>query len=316
MKIKSLTLTSFLFTFAFALITVKVDANSFQVITIKESLQDTIKDKTKTNGGEWTSKIITQDGDRKVVIETTNGEITSLEINSKKIPKEDYNQYNDILEKHNSPKGSKSKPIKNFDFSFDDFQIPSFNKRGDSSRVFQFKMQDMDSIFGGSGFKMDDDGALELRLNQLFNNPMGDSIFSKMFERNKSFGDGISPEDLEGFFNSKRPLKMEMDEFGLTPNQIQENKKGGSLKENTKTKNLEQLLGEQLNKDGLLTANKENKVELSGKYLRINGKKMPQVTFEKFKSLFEIETGMPLNEATTLSFMMEGKTAERNFKAF
>jgi hypothetical protein len=137
-----------------------------------------------------------------------------------------------------------------------------------------------------------------------------------MFDRNKGLSDGTLPEGFEELFNFSRPLKIETDEFGHIPKQLPDNNKGGSWKNNTINKNLEQLLGEQLNKDGLLATEKENKIELSGKYLRINGQKMPQITFEKFKSLFEIETGMPLNDETILSFKMDGKLSKRQFKAF
>lgn len=293
-----------------------VNAASFQKITIMEIVQDTIIDKFKSNPTEWTSKITSQEGDKKVEIETRNGEVTNLQINGITIPKEEYGEYDDIIRKNTKMNGLKSRPLNGSDFPFGSFGMQNFKSFGDSSKVFKFRIQDIDSIFGESGFKMGEGGNFELKLNQLFNNPMGDSIFSKMFDRTNGLGEGSMPEGFEGLFNFSRPLRMEMDENGLSPKQQFDNNRGGIWKDNGKSKNLEQLLGEQLNKDGLLTPEKENKIELNGKYLRINGQKMPQVTFEKYKSLFEIETGMPLNQATTLAFKMIGKSAERQFKAF
>ncbi|MBK8110645.1 MAG: hypothetical protein IPK46_10110 [Saprospiraceae bacterium] len=48
-------------------------------------------------------------------------------------------------------------------------------------------------------------------------------------------------------------------------------------------KNLEQLIGSQLNRDGFLIAGKNNKIELSGKNLKINGEKQPSNIWNKYK---------------------------------
>jgi hypothetical protein len=42
-----------------------------------------------------------------------------------------------------------------------------------------------------------------------------------------------------------------------------------------------------LNKDGLLIPGQENKVELTGKHLKINGEKQPTNIYQKYKRIFE-----------------------------
>ena len=72
-----------------------------------------------------------------------------------------------------------------------------------------------------------------------------------------------------------------------------------------------------MNKDGYLLPDKENSVKLTGKYLKINSEKIPQVIFEKYKRLFEEETGIPLSDKNVIEFKMEGKpTSGRKYRAF
>ena len=81
-------------------------------------------------------------------------------------------------------------------------------------------------------------------------------------------------------------------------------------------RNLEELIGSQLNKDGFLIPNKENKVILSGKYLKINGEKQPSNIWNKYKSLFEEETGVPLSKKSKLEFSIIGKDYGKRYQAF
>ncbi len=62
--------------------------------------------------------------------------------------------------------------------------------------------------------------------------------------------------------------------------------------------------------------NEQHNIELSGKNLKINGEKQPSNIWNKYKDLFEQETGMPLSKDTKLVFEIEGKTSNRKFKSF
>jgi len=75
-------------------------------------------------------------------------------------------------------------------------------------------------------------------------------------------------------------------------------------------------LGAALNSDGLLKPHKSNKVELSGKRLKINGEKMPSGLFEKYKSIYEQATGALLTRKSKIEFEVVGKSSKRKVRSF
>jgi len=76
------------------------------------------------------------------------------------------------------------------------------------------------------------------------------------------------------------------------------------------------VLGSQLNKDGLLLPQKENKIELTGKYLKINGEKQPSNIWNKYKRIFEEESGTTLEKNSRITFHFLGKESKRTYKAY
>jgi hypothetical protein len=98
--------------------------------------------------------------------------------------------------------------------------------------------------------------------------------------------------------------------------QDEENLLGLDMMHDLKDDNLETLIGKQLNRDGFLIAGKKNKIELSGKYLKINGEKQPYNIWNKYKYLAERELGLPLNKDSKLSFEIEGVETKRKYKSF
>ena len=75
-------------------------------------------------------------------------------------------------------------------------------------------------------------------------------------------------------------------------------------------------IGNALNRDGLLKEYKNNKIELSGKHLKINGEKMPKALFNKYKNIYQEETGAPLTKKSKMIFDVEGKPSKRKVRAF
>lgn len=53
-------------------------------------------------------------------------------------------------------------------------------------------------------------------------------------------------------------------------------------------------------KDNLLQTEDINQIEITGKDLKVNGKKQPQTTFEKYRDLFELSQGHALTPDSTL----------------
>jgi beta-lactamase regulating signal transducer with metallopeptidase domain len=81
-------------------------------------------------------------------------------------------------------------------------------------------------------------------------------------------------------------------------------------------KNFSDVIGKTLNKDGLLIPDKDNKVELTGKYLKINGDKQPENIFQKYKRTFEEVSGTTLEKNSKLQFNFIGKESNRKLRVF
>jgi hypothetical protein len=83
-----------------------------------------------------------------------------------------------------------------------------------------------------------------------------------------------------------------------------------------RTNNFSDALGNALNKDGLLIPGQENKVELSGKHLKINGEKQPNNIYQKYKRIFEEASGSTLEKNSKLQFNFLGKESKRKFRVY
>jgi hypothetical protein len=80
--------------------------------------------------------------------------------------------------------------------------------------------------------------------------------------------------------------------------------------------NFSDAIGNALNRDGLLIPNQSNKVELTGKHLKINGEKQPNNIYQKYRRIFEEESGTTLEKNSKLQFSFEGKEAKRKYKVY
>ncbi len=95
-----------------------------------------------------------------------------------------------------------------------------------------------------------------------------------------------------------------------------ENDANSLSKTSGKDADLTGILGTALNDDGMLLPNENNKVELTGKYLKINGERQPNNIFQKYKRILEEESGIELNKNSKLQFNIEGKTPKRRYRTF
>ena len=79
-------------------------------------------------------------------------------------------------------------------------------------------------------------------------------------------------------------------------------------------KSISDKIAYKLNKDGLLEVDQSNKIELSGKHLKINGDKQPKNIFSKYKRYYEEIMGMELTKGSKIEFEAKGKSqAIRSF---
>lgn len=291
-----------------------------------QSKKDTIPNRWEENA----TTIFQKDG-KTIEIEKNNGEITKLKIDGKEIPKNEYGSYQEEIESIND--------IYEFDFDeniFKGFDEDNFSKSfgllfdGENWREFggNFeqlmdkdlfkKLEDMEHMrFDFKGLeglkeleKLGDLRGLEQlreleglgnlkdmeKLEDLFKE-MGitiDTTFNGMNFKFRDF-DGFNGFD---FFN---------DEDIIILDDKDSNRRSGTVVDK---------IGEMLNKDGLLKEYKSNKIEITGKHLKINGEKMPNALFEKYKSIYQESTGAPLTKKSKMVFDVEGKPSKRRVKTF
>ncbi len=279
------------------------------------SFTDTLPTKGLTS-----TKIIQKNNDQEVEIELQDGEVTTLKIDGKVIPKDKYGEHKDKLDNIRSDKSgfyfgnghSLAPPnmdIKRFENELGESFIMSF---GDAHK--------------GIGHRID----------SLVNIIIGDSTFAYSFGHRfphnreqrrfdiQGFPEGFNFEDFDRLesFSFPQNFEFNIQELGDNTRDLEiqieglRKRKNDGFGWNKEENKLEDIIGSQLNKDGFLLPNKENTVLLTGKYLKINGEKQPNNIWNKYKSLFENETGVPLHKKSRLEFSIIGKQSNKRYKAF
>ena len=244
-----------------------------------------------------------QTNDKSVKLSMENGVITNLEIDGKKIDEADYNKYSDIISEVSPKSGSKG------------------------NNQFFFFGDDDDRNFGFGNFKMYRDSISKQLDNDFFrgfqslgeldiDRIMGE--FSKQFE-NLDFGRQADSMWLQmkepGGFSFNFTFPDNRDFRGNNGLWIDEMDKEATA-DTPKDANLTEILGNALNNDGMLLPEQMNKVELTGKYLKINGEKQPNNLFEKYKRILEETSGIELNKNSKLKFDIAGKTPKKRYRSF
>ncbi len=83
-----------------------------------------------------------------------------------------------------------------------------------------------------------------------------------------------------------------------------------------KSRTVEDKIGYELRKDRLISTGEVSEVELSGKHMKINGEKQPTNIWNKYKEIFEEESGFVLSSDSKLKFKVEGKKTMKKSSAF
>ena len=281
------------------------------------TLQDTIP---KTKKREAIS-ILKSDGDKEIELKMENGSITKLKIDGEIIPPEKYDEHRILIDE--------LRPRERSMLHFGDKDVhikigDNFPGEGDQWEQFSFSFPDkefgmhLDSM--ASLFEIDRDSFLVNKRNFNFKfDTLGKMKFPEFdfpdlgaFNfKLPDFPDNFDFPDMD--FNIDVP---DMDNLKELYRLDEDRKLDWIAGDGHDDRNFEQLIGSQLNRDGFLIANKENKIELSGKSLKINGEKQASNIWNKYKNLFERETGLPLTKETKLIFNVMGKEAKRKYKSF
>lgn len=256
----------------------------------------------------------TDDKDVKLSIE--NGEVKELIIDGKKIDEKDFDKYEDIIAEVKPEKSPKANSFFFFDndgskgsFRFD------FRNRSDFDSMFNNMDENLFMPFGfDKGNQRDMMDQLKKQMESMkfdFN-----FDFPENFEWNKrEFGMPEIDElmkrlEKKGFQFEGGPqmfnFDFDVDEDGFD----------ATSEWKSKESNVNEILGDALNRDGFLIPGKENKVELTGKYLKINGEKQPTNIWNKYKRIVEDVYGTELSKNSKLVFSITGKEPKRKYRIF
>ena len=81
-----------------------------------------------------------------------------------------------------------------------------------------------------------------------------------------------------------------------------------------KENRISDIILEELNEDELLIPNEKNKVELSGKHLKINGDKQPKNIWDKYKRLYERNTGLELHKKNKIEIEVDADSSKEDIE--
>ena len=261
--------------------------------------------------------IVKKTNDQDVKLSMENGKVTQLEVDGKKIPEEDFHLYEDIIA-DNQPKSMQSGNAQMFFFG-NDGDMPFNMNFGRSLNI--------DSIFGS--IDMDRLGMGQGRLEEQMK-MLQDQLGKMNFDFNGldsmgfDFRSFVMPDMQSEDFNNQMDLRFFdlgdtpsfFDMEGEYPDQRQEDMPNGDFGIEKPSSNFTEAIGNTLNRDGLLIPGQDNKVELTGKYLKINGEKQPSNIWHKYKRIFEEQSGSQLQKSSKLVFNIEGKVAKRKYKVY
>ncbi len=249
----------------------------------------------------------TNDQDMKISME--NGKVTHLEIDGKVIDEKDYDQYKDIISEVR-PNQLDSKQGNKLFFG-----------NGGEGTPFEFHFgngTDLDSIFGEMGFMNMDKFEFDQEKMQEQLQKMQEQIGKMNFDFK-----GLDSLNFQFAFPDIKDGEMmpQMRFFDFENGNLFSDPNGGGqgsddMPNGTSSANFSEAIGNALNRDGLLIPNQENKVELTGKHLKINGEKQPNNIYQKYKRIFEEQSGSKLEKNSKLEFKFEGKESKRKYRVY
>lgn len=241
-------------------------------------------------------KIMRKDGDRELEMSFEDGEVTDLSINGKKIEKKDYSQYQDLIDE-NKPHSKDNGTMFFFGDGGDGFAHIDMRMMVDSM------MRGFNRDFSFDEFHFEDSlDALRESMRQFHLFDDGNFNFNFDLDSIQDFGEKMKKHGFEFKGDLDRDFEYNDSEFDST------------LAE--REHSITEIIGNNLNKDGLLIPGQTNQIELSGKFLKINGEKQPTNIWQKYMRLFEESAGSALDRSSKLKFSFEGKESKRKFRVY
>jgi len=266
-----------------------------------------------------TVKVFKQKNNEDVEISIEDGEITRFKVNGKEVPKEEIENYSDVIEIEENGKikvwGDSLRFNKDgFNFDTENWFSESAPSELEVAELLEETMHNLSDLMEENRFNIEDlkNKKIEIhRLEEFFedgNYPLA--------QGEKPFRFGDKNIDVEALLAEVLPKNFSMDHFSF-PNGAQGRNIFPQLKNNNENffsgSNLKDKISNALSNDGFLTEG-ENKVELSGKHMKINGDKQPKNIWNKYKKIYEKNLGTELTKDSKVFFNIEYK--KRSYRHF
>lgn len=304
------------------------------------TIADTLPRRQIVDDAEVT--IIKQQDNKKIEITRSNGELTTLKIDGRVIPKKDYGTYqkeiDDMMSQTRFPQviGINEIDVERFfpKGNIDSILSKSFGMIHDGENWRQFggnlkhllnddlfqQLEDIEEIrtlrFEDWEDLSDLKNLKELKELRNFENLfesdhhlLSDSVFSIF----RFDGERLKNFDWDSFGNLEALRDLQQLE-ALEDFDFQFDVDGDARFFGEGGNTVVDKIGYALQRDGLLEEYKLNKIELSGKHLKINGDKMPSALYNKYKDIYQESTGAPLTKSSKLVFEIKGDKNKRSVK--
>jgi len=292
------------------------------------------------------------DDDGSISIKKENGKITKLEIDGKRIPESQYDQYQDeIIEME----GGKS--WKNNVWMYSDGEMIESEELEEKLEQLGIEMEEWGEQFGEEfgedfGKSMEEWGK---NFEETFGKDMekwGEDFGKSMEIWGQQFEDGfewnmegdssgvysfVMPQMDEDVMQQLQDIIGDIDMEGLKMLELEGMSEDlsemfedldfdemrrfdGNRNQNDrffgKNRTVEDKIGYELRRDRLIATGEVSEIELSGKHMKINGDKQPKNIWNKYKEIFEEESGIELTKDSKLKFKVEGKRTIKKSSAF
>ncbi len=274
--------------------------------------------------------ITKSDDEGSISIKKENGKITKLEIDGKRIPESEYGQYESEIKELD--KGSSKKGNVWMFSDGDDIDLGNLEEKMEELGI---EMENWSENFGESfgedfGKSMEQWGEQFGKSMENWGEQFGDSTRALSFVMPEIDGDMMKQlEDIMGGIDIEGFQMLELDGMtdelekmleGLDLDELNlrglEGNRNNSRNGRSKSSTVEDKIGYELRKDRLIATGEVSEIELSGKHMKINGDKQPKNIWNKYKEIFEENSGLELSKDSKLKFNVEGKKTMKKTSAF
>ncbi|NNE16585.1 MAG: M56 family metallopeptidase [Saprospiraceae bacterium] len=152
--------------------------------------------------------------------------------------------------------------------------------------------REYEEFLSGKKGKINEDLIAELKIEKELNNLFPKKMEEHFFHRNNNFLEREMQDVEREFFNNKNFNKNHKKLFD-------HNRK------------VSDIIIEELLEDGLIPETGKTKVEITGKYLKIDGDKQPKNLWNKYKTIYEKQTGISLTKSSKIFFEISSQDKEK-----